>query len=451
MTHYHFIGIGGIGMSGLATILLEKGNVTVSGSDLNKKGLSEKLSSLGATVFQGHAVANLPENAIVIVSSEIPPHNPELQEAVRRGCPILHRSDLLVKLMKGYEPLVVTGTHGKTTVTSLLAHVFFEAKEDPSFSVGGVVPNFGTNARYGSGRFFIAEADESDGTFLKYPYRGAIVTNIDSDHLAHHGTMERLEQQFAEFFQRSTSPSTCFFCGDDQRLQRLHPEGTSYGFSPTNTLSIHNFRASEEGITYDIEFSGKKYLDIKIPLFGRHNALNSSAVFGLGIALNLPEEAIRSAFKTFRGVKRRLDKKAAGSFCTIFDDYGHHPTEISETIKALRSFIGKKRLVVVFQPHRPSRMKYTIHELPGAFQQADMVIVTDLYLSNEGDSKEVNSQMIFEKVKNSHDVPTYFCGREGLVKDVFSKLLKDDVVIFFGAGDITKAADDLADMVRKGK
>ena len=444
----HFIGIEGIGMSGLATILLEKGSAAVSGSDMKAGGMGERLKALGATVLAGHAAVNLPQVATVVVSTEIPQDNPELAEARKKGYPILHRSDLLRELMEGYEVLAVTGTHGKTTTTALLSHVLYEGGSDPSFAVGGIMMNFGTNARHGHGKYFVAEADESDGTFLKYPYVGAIVTNIDTDHLSHYGTIEVLEEAFKEFLLKAPDPNKLIFCGDDERLWKLQPKGTSYGFSFRNDVRVEQVRPFEDGTRFDVRVRNVLYKDIAIQLLGRHNVLNASAVFALALALGMRETSIRSALFSFNGVKRRLERKQAGSGCLVFDDYAHHPTEIRATISALRQSIGERRLVAVYQPHRPSRMNHIANELAGAFLEAEVVVVTDLYLASEA-AQDGGSKKIFDIIASTNEgVEVHYVPRSSLTEGLLNILRPHDVALFLGAGDITKASDDVGMALR---
>lgn len=442
---FHFIGIGGIGMSALASIVLTKGASQVTGSDLRSGGIVDALKAQGAHVMEGHAKENLPQAATVVVSSEIPSDNPELVEARRRGLPVIHRSDLLADLMAGYDVLAVTGTHGKTTTTSLLSHVLFEAGSDPSFAVGGILLNYGVNARHGQGRFFVAEADESDGTFLKYPYTAAIITNVDTDHIAHFGSLEKLEEAFSQFIKKAPSPERLFFCGDDDRLKKLCPRGVSYGVGPANDLRVEHAAAKEGGMVFDVRFRRKLFRNIFLHLHGCHNVVNAAAVFGLALTLGIPEETIRAAFSSFKGVKRRLEQKEAGPHLQVFDDYAHHPTEIKATIKALRYAIGERRLIAVFQPHRPSRMKHCMHELSSAFKEADMVVATDLYLSNEHTNPDITDDKIFEIISSSHgDIPCHLIPRASLVENLLTIVRPHDVVLFLGAGDITKASDEFA-------
>ncbi len=442
---FHFIGIGGIGMSGLATIVLEKGVSQVSGSDLKEGAVIDALKTRGAHVVQGHAKEHLPPAATIVVSTDIPLDNPELVEAKRRGMSVIHRSDLLKDLMQGYEVLAVTGTHGKTTTTSLLSHVLFEAGNDPSFAVGGVLLNYGLNARHGKGAYFVAEADESDGTFLKYPYSAAIITNIDTDHIAHYGSLENLEKGFSQFIKKAPSPEKLFFCGDDERLKKLCPRGVSYGIGAANDLRIEHIVATENGMVFDVRFRRKLFRGISLPLHGRHNVSNAAAVFGLALTLGIPEAAIRAAFATFKGIKRRLERKESGYQCQVFDDYAHHPTEIRASLHALRHAIGERRLIAVFQPHRPSRMRHCMNELAAAFLDADAVVVTDLYLSNEHENPEITNDKILGIIQHSHpNIPCHSSSRSTLVDSLLTIVRPHDVVVFFGAGDITKASDDFA-------
>jgi UDP-N-acetylmuramate--alanine ligase len=448
--HMHFIGIGGIGMSGLATLVLQNKIASVSGSDLRKSYTTEQLQSLGAHVLQGHAAENIPAScASVVVSSDIAQDNPELHEARVRGLPILHRSDLLAELMQDKKAIAITGTHGKTTTTALMTHVLVEAKKHPSYAIGGIALNFGTNAGCGSGQFFVAEADESDGTFTKYAYHAAIMTNIDSDHLAHFGSKEKLEEAFLQFAAKSTHPERLFYCGDDETFQRMKIAGTSYGFSEGNDVRILRVEYRENATVFDLTFLGKKYKGIELRLLGAHNVLNAAAVFGLCLTLKISEEVIRSAFATFLGVKRRLEQKKSGKSCVVIDDYAHHPTEIRATLRAVRQRFSDRRIIAIFQPHRPSRMRHCLEECRGAFADADMVVITDLYLSSEKEDNRVTTKDIVEIIVKSHDVPSTYVSHETLVPYLTKTVRPHDVVLFLGAGDITKDSDTFANYTEK--
>jgi len=445
----HFIGIGGIGMSGLAKILLEKKGSKVSGSDLQSTAVTKELERLGASVHRGHKSSHLPEKCAVIVSTDINTDNPELQAAKEQGFPILHRSDLLLELMKGYKVVAIAGTHGKTTTTGIVSHLFSEAGEDPSFAVGGILLNGGTNGHHGTGPLFIAEADESDGTFLKYPYEAAIITNIDNDHIAHYGSFENLESCFRQFFSKAPNKDLLFYCGDDERLSRLCTAGISYGFSPKNALHIEELTATEEGSTFTLSFRGKRHEQIFLPMYGKYNVLNATAAFGLALSLGLSPESIRKAFSTFKGVKRRLERKESGKQALVLDDYAHHPTAITHTLEAVRQATSERRIIAVYQPHRPSRMKTCVDGLSHAFSQADVIFTTEIYTSNETTSA-ISSEKIWSTIRSSHPhTPFHPSQRASLVDDLLAFLRPHDVVVFLGAGDITQAATTLATRLRE--
>jgi UDP-N-acetylmuramate--alanine ligase len=338
-TSYHFIGIGGIGMSGLARILVERGE-KVSGSDLATSYVTDALSQIGVHIYIGHAVHQVEKESTVIYSTDIRQDNPEFVTAKEMGCQILHRSDLLRQLMKDHKVLAVAGTHGKTTTTAILTHVFTVAKLDPAFAVGGVVHDLKSNSSSGGGEYFIVEADESDGTFLKYAYDGAIITNIDTDHLAHFGTWDALVEAFKHFIGNSRDPRHLFYCADDQTLPTLCTQGISYGFSDKAELKASSLRQEQWKVIFDISFQGRLFSDVEVNLTGKHNALNALAVFGLAYSLGVDEQAIREALASFHGVKRRLEKKGEARDILVLDDYAHHPTEIVVTLKGLRHADG---------------------------------------------------------------------------------------------------------------
>lgn len=440
---YHFIGIGGIGMSGLAKILLALGE-KVSGSDLQESAITEQLSLQGARIMIGHDAKNIEKGAKVIFNSDIPANNPELDFAKKCGCVLLHRSDLLKELVVGKRLFAVTGTHGKTTTTSLLTHVLHEADFAPGYAIGGIMVNHDNHAALGGGINFVVEADESDATFLKYDWQGAIVTNIDTDHLAHYGTFEKIVEAFREFVNKKHDKNLLLYCGDDPSLKKIAPKGLSYGFGAENDCVVSNFKQKGFSISFTLSLQKKRYEQIEIPLTGKHNALNAAAVFALSINLGVAEAIIRKALLSFRGVKRRLEKKGEIQSITIFDDYAHHPTEIKSTLNALRAAVGERRIVAIFQPHRPSRMIKVIDELPRCFEDADLIVVTDLYRAKEPESAgKISTQDIVDKIKNSHRSQCLYIGRENIAKDLFKQLQPHDVVVCLGAGDSTKIGGEL--------
>lgn len=430
---FHLIGIGGIGMSALARILLQKGCV-VKGSDATPSPLVDELVSEGAHVWIGHKEEQVFDGTVVY-SSAISEQNGEFREAKKLGLQMLHRSDLLNQLMQGKRALQVTGTHGKTTTSALLSSVLLEAGSDPSFVVGGIVQSLKSNGRKGDGSYFVAESDESDGSFLKTPSFGAIVTNCENDHLDYWGSSERLNQGFKTFFSQVQHPEHLFWCCDDARLRSFHPPGFSYGLSKNADLLISTVRSTAKGILFDLCFQGKQYRDIALSLFGEHNALNGAAVFGLCLSLKIDESIIRQAFKDFQGVKRRLELKAEAHGVSCFDDYGHHPTEIITTLKALRSTALEKRLVVLFQPHRFTRTRDLWNDFIASFEEADLVFITDVYSAGETPIEGITAENLAAKMKKGKVV---YIPRDQAEVGVAEKLRPFDVLLTLGAGDVTK-------------
>ncbi|NGX40122.1 MAG: UDP-N-acetylmuramate--L-alanine ligase [Chlamydiae bacterium] len=433
--HYHFIGIGGIGMSGLARILLRKGE-KVSGSDLKRSALVDDLKREGALVSIGHSAKNIKGSHAVIYSTDIAKENVEYRKAEEKSIPLLHRSELLAQMMGGYAPLLVTGTHGKTTTASLLAHMLLEAGLDPSFSIGGHLIGH-QNARYGTGLYFAAEADESDGTFLNYPSFGAIITNLEPDHMDYWKEESKILKAFQRFSSQVGSKKHLFWCYDDLRLRSLKIKGSSFGFDEKADLVINNFRQVEWGVIFDISFEGKKYQEVEIPLIGAHNVMNSSSVFGLGLKLDISENVIRSGLKSFKGVGRRFEKKGECQGIVIYDDYAHHPTEIFSTLRAMKSIAHGKRIVVAFQPHRYSRTKYCMNDFADAFEYADEVILTEIYAAQESPLYGITAEALLERIQEGGFEPVSYVERKKLPHYLSKFLKKGDLLVTMGAGDIT--------------
>ncbi len=437
---FHFIGIGGIGMSALARILLQRGH-EVQGSDIRMSPLLEELQKEGASIRIGHRKEGI-EGTTVIYSTDIQKENVEIQAARELFLPILHRSDLLNDLMGVQKPLLVTGTHGKTTTTALLASVLIEGRKDPSFVLGGIVQSLKTNARQGNGAYFVMEADESDGSFLKTKAFGAIVTNCENEHLNFWKEPYLLDQGFSLFCAQVQNPKHLFWCSDDPRLKALKISGVSYGFSKDADLQISHYRVSEKGICFDLSFQGEKYKDIFLCLFGEHNALNSAAVFGLSLSLGIEEQAIRKAFLSFQGTKRRLEYRGEKNAIAVYDDYAHHPTEIQATLKGLRALknvqMRQGRLIAIFQPHRLTRVRDCWNEFLNSFEDADVVVLTDIYTAAEAPIEGISTDFFYAAMKASLKEKLYFFSRSSLEEDVVSLLQPEDTVITMGAGDITK-------------
>ena len=439
---YHFIGIGGIGMSALAHIVLQKGG-NVSGSDLSSTYITEDLQKKGAKIYFEHSEDHIDVPMVIVYNSMISDTNPEFCAGKRRGCPFLHRSDLLYDLMYKDASLLVTGTHGKTTTSSLLAHLLVEAKYNPSFAVGGIIKGINCNGKYGIGPYFVAEADESDGTFLKYNPFGAIITNIDDDHFDYWRTKKKLIEGFRQFARNVSSPEHLFWCGDDDILRSLPRKGLSYGFQEGNDLRVLSFRQNGWKNLFDMQFEKKEYRDIEIPLIGAHNVLNAAAVFGLGLRINIPEAKIRSAFSSFQGIARRMDFKGESQSICAYDDYAHHPTEIFATLRAMKHAVDHRRLVVAFQPHRYTRTRDCFHEFGQAFAAADVVVLTDIYSAGEKPIDGINSLSLLKKIQEGSLLDIRYSSRQELPHFLCSILQKNDVLVTMGAGDITKIGPEV--------
>ena len=444
---FHFIGIGGTGMSALARILIQQGFI-VSGSDISRSYVTDKLEKEGVHLFLNHAKENIADAAAVVYSTAVAKENPEFQEAIARGLPLLHRSDFLLKLMQEKSPLLVTGTHGKTTTSSLLAHLLIKTGYDPSFAIGGIVRSIGSNGGHGKGAYFVAEADESDGSFLKYPPFGAIITNIDNDHLDYWKSQQMLLEGFKQFSELVNSEEHFFWCSDDDKLSSLRISGVSYGFGEVAELHIDDYRQEGWKNLFNLTFEGKKYDEIEVPLIGGHNVLNASAVFGLGLRLGIAETDIRRAFAFFEGVNRRAEKKGEENGITVYDDYAHHPTEIFATLRAMKHAANKRRLVVVFQPHRYSRTRDCMAEFPHAFYHADELIMTDIYAAGEAPIEGITTEMLLQKVTNASAAKVKYVPRKELSAFLASFLKKGDILVTMGAGDVTKVGPEILEFLK---
>ncbi|MGE3954034.1 MAG: UDP-N-acetylmuramate--L-alanine ligase [Parachlamydiales bacterium] len=413
---YHLLGIGGIGMSALARILLDR-KAEVSGTDAKESPQLERLRELGVRVG-GEMEGS------VVVSSAIPKDHPELLEAKRRGYPILRRSELLRELARPFKTLAVAGCHGKTTTTSLLAWVLLEAGLDPTCALGGMLPGLGWNGRGGEGEYFVLEADESDGSLLNTDPYGAILTGTEADHLDYWKSAERLLSAYGEFTDRVADEGLLFVCGETKR-------GTSYGFGAECALRATDVRQEGFTLTFTAHFEGRRY-PLQIPLIGRHNALNALAVFGLATRLGISEEKIRGALATFPGVERRCQRTERPMGVTLIDDYAHHPTEVKTTLEGIRKAVKERRLVCLFQPHRYTRLKACWEPFLDAFDAADEVWVTEVYSAGEAPIEGISGAAFAEALARRLPKPVLF--GEG-------ELGPTDVLVGMGAGDIPRRVE----------
>jgi UDP-N-acetylmuramate--alanine ligase len=446
---YHFIGIGGIGMSGLARLLLSQ-SIKVTGSDIAFNAVIEELIKEGATIHKGQSPENVLPHAKVVYTSDIKADNPEYQAAKEMQCALLHRADLLAELLQGYKALAIAGTHGKTTTSSLLATVLVDAGIDPSFAIGGMLPAFQSNARFGRGEYFAFEADESDRSFLKYQPFGAIVTNIDNDHLNNYnGSFDSLIEHFKLFMSQVQSSRHLFWCRDDQYLTALHFSGQSYGFHPDSDWKIISMQQDGFRMYFDLEHQKELYSKIEVALVGRHNVLNAAAAFGLARTLGVPEASIRQSFKTFKGVLRRCENKGSCHGVHFLDDYAHHPTEIQTTLQGLRQAVGPKRLIAVFQAHRYTRTQDCLGAYGTIFDAADELIITDIYAAGENPIPNLSHACIQQEVEQNSTIPCQYISRPALSHFLSQFVQPFDVVVTLGAGDITKLSSETLGLLEK--
>ena len=432
----HFIGIGGIGMSGIAEVLFRLG-FPVSGSDTNDSETIKKLRSLGLKIFIGHKASNLEEAKVVVQSSAIKKENPEILEAQRRGLPIVPRAEMLAELMRLKFGIAVAGTHGKTTTTSMLASIAFHAGSDPTIIIGGKVDALGGNAKLGSGPYLIAEADESDGSFLRLSPVVNLITNIDNDHLDYYGQMELLRKSFLEFTSKIPYYGRNIICLDDLEIQKLIPliskPTWTYGFNPNSQFSIRNYHQSGIGSEFEIFRDNSKLAKIKLQVPGMHNARNATAAFAAAVELDLDLEKSAEALAQFKGVQRRFELKGTFKDATIVDDYGHHPTEIEATLEAARSY-WKGKIVVTFQPHRYSRTQMCWNQFKDSFKNADEIYLVDIYSAGESEIPGITSKNLSQEIPRAQYLGSLDQAKEHLSKN----LTKGTLLITLGAGSITQ-------------
>lgn len=451
--HVHFIGIGGVGMSGIARVLLDMG-VKVSGSDLIQKELTEELANRGATVYYGHQSENLAEAALVIYSSDIPQDNVELLAAREKQIPMIHRSDLLAQLLNEKKGIAVAGSHGKTTTTSMIALIMERTGIDPTYVVGGEVVNLGSNARFGKGEYVIAEADESDQTFLKYhPYIG-VVTNISPDHLENYdGDYEKLKSAYLQFLQQIKPDGTAVICGDD--IELLHLQSVIKGKTITYGIDNDNvdYRAVDVKIgdrkaTFSLEHHRKPLGEVTLSIPGRHNIYNALASMIVALEAGISFESVAEEIAHFRGAKRRFQIISDANDILLVDDYAVHPTEIKATLNAAKA-TGRK-VYAVFQPHRISRAYYLLEQFAESFDEADEVVITDIY-SPKGEKKVegVNAEVLATKIQQqSNENIRYIKDLEEIITYLERRVQPGDLVITLGAGDIWKVAKQLSKSIQ---
>jgi UDP-N-acetylmuramate--alanine ligase len=448
----HFVGIGGIGMSGIAEVLLNLGYV-VSGSDLYESDATRRLRSLGAQVFVGHEEENLSAHpSVVVISTAVKYSNPEVLEARRRQIPVVPRAEMLAELMRMKYGVAVAGSHGKTTTTSMIAAVLSSAGLDPTMVIGGRVRMLGSNAKMGQGEILVAEADESDGSFLLLSPTIAVVTNIDREHMDFHQTMERLNESFLDFINKIPFYGLAVLCLDNAQVRALLPKVrkrfATYGLSSDADFSAQNLQMKPAGVEFAVLHHGKPLGNLRLHLPGRHSATNALAAVTIGYELEIPFSLIAEALDGFTGIHRRFEIKGEPQGILVIDDYGHHPAEIEATIGAIRDS-WKRSLTVIFQPHRFSRTRDLFDEFLTAFEGVDRLVLTDIYAAGEDPIPGVASEALYQALKRKgHMEVELIADKNQIVEQVAKKLNPGDVVLTLGAGDIYKVGEALVEALK---
>ena len=446
----HFIGIGGIGMSGIAEVLCDLG-FEVTGSDIKRSKNTDRLVELhGVKIFEGHAEENVGDAQVVVYSSAVRDDNPEVQIAKRKGIPVIPRAEMLAELMvlKPYA-VAVSGTHGKTTTTSMVATILGHAGVDPTTVVGGVVETLGSNARLGRSDWFVTEADESDRSFLMLYPTIAVVTNIDKEHMESYKGMDDVVQCFTDFVNKVPFFGAAIICLDDPNVQLIIPHikrrRVTYGMTAQADISAHNVSFNESFGSMFTVMRGHDVLgEIRLPVPGMHNVYNALAATAVGLELEVPFEKIAEALANFKNANRRFQFKGEARGISVVDDYGHHPTEILATLAAAKYGSGGRRTVVVFQPHRYSRTKELFDEFALAFNNADVLFVLDIYAASEQPIEGVTAEVLTDNIKKyGHKNAAYIGAIETAAEKVVPSLREGDLVITLGAGTVTRLSEEI--------
>ncbi len=446
--HIHFVGIGGIGMSGIAELLINLGH-TVTGSDLKAGAATRRLEELGARISIGHHPDNVSGADVVVVSSAVKEDNPEVVAARRSQVPVIPRAEMLAELMRLKYGVAVAGAHGKTTCTSMVAALFAAGGLDPTVVVGGRLGVLGTNAWLGKGEFLVAEADESDGSFTRLAPVLVVVTNMDREHLDHYGSEQALEEAFVTFMNKVPFYGAAVICLDDARLAALIPRVNkrtiTYGLASQADFQARDLRPQGMGTRYSLYVRGERLGEIDLPLPGRHNVLNSLGAIAAAMEVGVPFQRIAGACAALEGVKRRFELKGHHtSGALVMDDYGHHPTEIKATLEAARDCWPDRRLVVCFQPHRYSRSRLLFDEFATAFYGADRLLVLEIYAAGEKPDPGISGRKLAEAIADHGHRGVEFVGsHQAAVKRLEAELEENDVLITLGAGDVWQVGQAL--------
>ncbi|PKO45894.1 MAG: UDP-N-acetylmuramate--L-alanine ligase [Betaproteobacteria bacterium HGW-Betaproteobacteria-22] len=459
----HFVGVAGSGMSGIAEVLLNL-DFNVSGSDLAVNATTKRLSSFGAKVYQGHAEAHVQEADVVVVSSAVNEDNPEVKAARAKNIPVVPRAIMLAELMRFRQGIAVAGTHGKTTTTSLIASILAEAGMDPTFVIGGKLEAANANAKLGTGEYIVAEADESDASFLHLTPVMAVVTNIDQDHMdTYEHSFDKLKSAFVEFLQQLPFWGMAVVCIDDRNVREILPRVTkpvmTYGLSEDARVRAKNVRADEGKMHFTVErINGvTTVFDVTLNLPGNHYVLNALAAIAIASELNVPDAAIIKALRDFKGVGRRFERygevgaRAGGTF-TLIDDYGHHPVEMQAVLAAARGAFPNRRLVMVFQPHRYTRTRDCFEDFVKVLSSADVVLLTEVYSAGEAPIVAADTRSLIRAIRVAGKVePIFVETTDALPQAILDVAQANDAVIVMGAGSIGQVALKTKELQLKGQ
>ena len=443
----HFVGIGGIGMSGIAEVLLNLG-YKISGSDLKNSGVTQRLAGLGATIFEGHRAENVVGAEVVVTSSAIVTDNPEVAEARNLHIPVIQRAEMLAELMRLKYGIAIAGMHGKTTTTSMVAAVLAAGGLDPTVVVGGRVDAMGSNARLGKSQYLVAEADESDRTFLKLSPILAVVTNIDREHMDCYRNMRDVKLAFLDFMDRVPFYGMVVACNDDRLLRGLLPDvrrrvmtyGTRRGSDFLIKLNVSTFDAAEGRpiSRFQVRYRGKELGEFSLHVPGVHNVLNATAAIAVGVGLDIPADQIREALKNFGGVDRRFQLRGKAAGVSVIDDYGHHPTEIKATLAAARQ-CGFRKIHVIFQPHRYTRTRDLMDEFAAAFENADSLFVLDIYAASEQPIEGITAEALALRISEKGARAALYAGSFAEAVNSVTEIAQEgDMILTLGAGSVSQ-------------
>lgn len=452
--HIHFVGIGGIGMSGIAELLLNLG-YKVSGSDLHSTGITKNLARLGGNIYQGHDGAWIAGASVVVTSSAISPDNPEVVKAKESNIPVIMRAEMLAELMrlKKYG-IAIAGSHGKTSTTSMVSWMLSYAGLDPTIVIGGKVDALGGNAKLGEGEYLVAEADESDGSFLKLSPVLEVITNIDLEHLDYYRDLDHIKATFLQFIDKIPFYGAAIICLDDPSIADILPvikkRIITYGLTPQSDVYGESITWKDGRVHFTVKNVTGELGSLHIAPPGIHNVYNALAVVCVGLELELPFAKIQGALQSFAGVQRRMQKKGEVDGITVVDDYGHHPTEIRATLTAIKQAWPEKRLVVLFQPHRYSRTKALFKEFQTCFHKADYLVMTDIYAASEQPLEGVTSESLLAATMHHGQRNTRYIGEvDKVAAQLLPMLRAGDLVLTLGAGNIVRVGEQLLNLLQQ--